>query len=159
MKPTLLTPAKHKAIVKAIREGNRPASAARLVKVHHSTLFRWLREGEADPESPYRKLWEDCEQALAEWEAEMVELVVDAARSRKPGTWTAGMTLLERRMPEHYGRRDAVAVEGRVDHIFVPEFSPEQTKVLLDKLSELGSKAPVGAPADLELEEGEGFEE
>lgn len=42
----------------------------------------------------------------------MIELVNEAARSKKHGTWTAAMTMLERTRPERFGRRDALTVAG-----------------------------------------------
>src|SRR5207248_754637 len=71
----------HKAIVKAVRNGMYPHRAAKLVGLHPSTVNAWLREGEADPESRYRKLWEDVAKAESEYQMEMLEVVNAAARS------------------------------------------------------------------------------
>jgi hypothetical protein len=113
--------------------------------------MRWLAEGESDPSSQYHQLYLDIEQADAEWEAEMISKVRDAAASGKPNTWQAAMTLLERRMPERYGRNDRVTVGGGEKPITVATHhilhDPEQQALVLDRLGELASRRPAKLPA------------
>lgn len=147
-------PKRHEAIVEAMRKGTYRSTAAKLVGIHPSTLSTWLREGEDDPESRYRRLWEEVSQAEAEWEAEQLQIINEAAASRKPGTWTAAAWNLERHYPDRYGRNDRVTVEGGEQPIQVATHhllaNPEAMEALLGKLAAMQKPAPVG-----ELDAGE----
>jgi transposase-like protein len=116
----------HAAMVDAVRAGNYRGTAARLCGIHESTLRDWIRpieqaremgltrEQVANPE--YWDLLHDLEEAEADFEQTMVSRVAAAANSGAPNTWQAAMTLLERKMPEKFGKRDALKISGDEEH-------------------------------------------
>jgi hypothetical protein len=118
----------HAAIVQAVRDGNYRGTAARLVGINESTLRDWTIIGQeyrdqgfepADdgmrfPE--YLQLLCDLEEAEADFEQSMVGRVAAAANSGAPNTWQAAMTILERKMPEKFGKRDALKVSGDAEN-------------------------------------------
>jgi transposase-like protein len=156
-----LTPSRHKAIVEALRQGLYIATTARLVGVSRDSLFRWLKAGEADAEAGrdtgYARLYLDASEAQAQFEAEMVGLVANAARAN-PQNWPAAMTILERMHPDRFGRRDTTVLEGGdrpaiVVNVGDPE-TRELTRGLLRRLSQPGPPAalPEGVPEVIDVE-------
>lgn len=146
---------RHKLIVELVRKGSYRATAAKQVGMHPSTLSRWLIEGQDDPESQYRALYEDIEQAEAEWENERLGQISDVASSGRPNSWQANAWLLERRMPDKYGRNDRVTVEGGERPIEVATHhllaNPEALQGLLGQLAAMQTPAPVGEEIEGEL--------
>ena len=104
----------HVVIVDAIRAGNYKGTAARLAGVHPDTFHGWMMLARDNPEaSPHDvTLQEDVEQADAEFEAEMVSQVTVAANSGAPNTWQAAMTIMERKNPDRWGKRDHVKIDA-----------------------------------------------
>lgn len=104
----------HARIVDAIRKGNYTKTATSLAGIGVDTYYDWLGMGRDQPEKypEYVKLAADVELALAESEAELLEVVRRTAISEAPNTWQAAMTILERRHPNKFGRRDTTVVEG-----------------------------------------------
>lgn len=102
--------ARHDTIVEAIRKGNSKANSFRLAGISVDTGTEWLKYGrERAEEYPYyAQLYEDVEQALAEYESSRVSLVTTAADT---GTWQAAAWWLERRNPDEWGRHDRVKHE------------------------------------------------
>jgi hypothetical protein len=145
---------RHEVIVKALRAGNYRGVAAKLAGLAPSTLHGWLSDANENPDSLYWDLRCDVEQAEAEFEADMVEIVKDAALSGKPNTWQAAMTILERKDPSRWGRSDTLRVEGGDTPITVATLhllqNPEQMAALLGNLSEIGGKAPAEITAGAE---------
>lgn len=101
---------RHETIVEAVRKGNSKANAFRLAGISVDTGTEWLRYGrDKSEEYPYyAKLYQDVEQALAEYEASRVSLVTTAADT---GSWQAAAWWLERRNPDEWGRHDRVKHE------------------------------------------------
>jgi hypothetical protein len=118
----------HQAIVQTVRDGNYRGTGARLAGINESTLRDWLaigkeyREQGYSPGDPgmqnpeYLQLLIDIEEAEADFETAMVGRVTAAANSGAPNTWPAAMTILERKMPEKFGRRDALKVSGDAEN-------------------------------------------
>jgi transposase-like protein len=116
----------HAAIVQAVRDGNYRGTAARLVGINETTLRDWLRPAEEwraaglteenAPKPEYLRLLADIEEAEADFEAAMVSRVTAAANSGMPNTWPAAMTILERKMPEKFGKRDALKISGDAEN-------------------------------------------
>lgn len=86
------------------------------------TINYWIQLGEAEladlPEGaqPEREeLGSHARFVLAvkEAEARLVSESVEQWRTDKAGSWQRWPTLLERRMPEHFGRRDRLQVDQR----------------------------------------------
>jgi hypothetical protein len=95
----LRSPEVEKAILASLVGGNTLEDSALAAGVNPSTLRDWRR---ADPALSAR-----VEKAEAEARQKMVGVVVKAATD---GTWTAAMTFLERRDPEHWARRERIDV-------------------------------------------------
>lgn len=174
---SLLNEARHEVIVATAREGAYQSVAARRAGISPSTLYQWLvrgREAEDNdapydsPEGKYRKLFEDVEEATAQYEMELREKINAAARSEKPNTWQAAAWSLERTMPEKYGRRDTQIVEGGVNpirhatvHILANPEAQEAANELLKKLArpELSERSEIPALPMPSIEDAEVVEE
>jgi hypothetical protein len=103
----------HKLICDLLREGRPKTLAFKLAGVHPDTVWDWLRMGRTSPDRypQYVQLAEDIEQAIADAEAEALDLIRAAAKS-DPKHWTAAAWYLERTNPKEYGKRDTVEIEG-----------------------------------------------
>lgn len=88
----------------------------RLTGIERATLW-WEQKGRAG-EPEYAEFVEELDRAEAEFEAEMVAVVVNEARAGRPGAWQAAMTILERQHPEEYGRRTNVVISGERPILF-----------------------------------------
>ncbi len=106
VRPTALTPDVQERICTAIRAGAPPETAAVYAGVAARTYYRWMARGEREQRGEFWQFCQAIKKALAEFEVRTVTLVQQAA----PADWRAAMTLLERRFPDRWGRRD------RVDH-------------------------------------------
>ena len=98
-RPTKYTPDNVAAILKALEGGNTMEDSCRAVGVHYSTMRDWVAR--------YPDFAESVEKASARAHQAMVDVVRTVALS---GNWQAAMTYLERRDPEHWGRRDRVSM-------------------------------------------------
>lgn len=113
-RPTKLTEARHKAIVKAIREGNFAQVAAAAHGITEQTYYNWLTRGQADldsgdPEresSIFAKFFEAIKQAEAEAEIKMMR---ELQRDEK---WQRRAWWLERRFPRRWGQKQSLEVSG-----------------------------------------------
>lgn len=109
-RPTDCTPEVTARICKAIRVGMPLEHAAEAGGIHRSTFYRWMQRAE-DNEQPYRDFRDAVERAVRECEERALRRISKAARL---GSWQAAAWLLERRHPEHYGRRDRVQMDATV---------------------------------------------
>jgi hypothetical protein len=98
-RPTLRSPEVEKAILASLLNGNTREDSSLAAGVSPSALRLWCHEDVA--------LAAAVEKAEAEARQKMVGVVVKAATD---GTWTAAMTFLERRDPEHWARRERIDV-------------------------------------------------
>jgi hypothetical protein len=87
----------------------------RLAGLHVDTGFDWLRQARQQPEKyPILVRWAALlDRAEAHFNKRMVSRVVEAADSGDPRNWPAAMTMLERRDPENWGKRDKTTVETK----------------------------------------------
>lgn len=157
------TPELHVQIVKKIKKGSYRGQAAMQCGISGTTLSDWLQKAAAEREMgvlaqdleypEYRTLLEDIEKVEAQFEQRMVGKVVKAAESEAPNTWQAAMTLLERKHPERWGRRDTskIVVEGgerpiqvETRSIIFDETSRGLSRDLLKRLAASGSGEPSG---------------
>ncbi len=157
------TPELHELIVDAMRKGNYLVTACRLAGITRDTYYDWLALGRDDPEQypEYVKLAEDVENAKAESEAELLEVVRETALSGAPNTWQAAMTILERRHPEKFGRRDTTVVEGGENPIrqltgaiVIHEHERGNPRALLERIAGPRELQPERTGDDRELEAG-----
>ena len=98
-RPTLRSPEVIAAILTSLAIGNTREDSSLAAGISPSTLRLWCHEDAA--------LSPDVERAEAQARQRMVGVVVKAASD---GTWTAAMTFLERRDPEHWGRRERIDI-------------------------------------------------
>lgn len=132
-RPTKLDVDLTQRILDAVLEGNYLETAAQAAGIGKTTLYRWLRRGDdaealvaehldedqagadayehLDPaEWPYLDFRHALKSAEAFAETELLRRTITGGRG-----WQAYMTVLERRHPERWGRRDRVMHEGAVD--------------------------------------------
>jgi hypothetical protein len=76
--------------------------ACELAGISERTLYNWLKDAENGLE-PQVTLLRAIKRAESLAESRIVQNVITA--SEKPQFWAAGMTYLERKYPEHWGRR------------------------------------------------------
>jgi transposase len=91
-----------KQLLSAIEDGNYLETACHLAGLSHVTVHNWKKRGEAG-ESPFDVFVKSVKEAEARAEAKMLANVRRA--SELPQFWAAGMTVLERRHPDRWGKR------------------------------------------------------
>jgi hypothetical protein len=108
-------------VVQYARKGCSRSDSFKLVGVHADTGFDWLRYARTAPEKyPLLvRFTRALEKAEALFNKELVEVVHGHAVSKAPNTWQAGMTMLERRDPKNWGKRDSTKVEVHADQPLV----------------------------------------
>jgi hypothetical protein len=97
--PTKYTLENVQAILTALAIGNTAEDSCRAVGVGYSTMREWVGR--------YPEFADAVEKAGAQARQRMVGIVVKVASE---GNWQAAMTYLERRDPEHWGRRERLDV-------------------------------------------------
>ncbi len=102
------------AICYVISRGNYTSVACKLCKIEESTFYDWIniakKQMEQDTEEGlYITLYKSVKRAEAEAETLLVNTVREAAVDGK--NWLAGMTFLERRHPDRWGRRDRQTID------------------------------------------------
>lgn len=117
-RPTKCTPKTRQVIVDALKAGLYRETAAQLAGIGVSTLYSWIERGEADIEASKRTVYAEFVEALQRGEAEGEADLLATIRESAPKNWQAAAWMLERKMPEKYGRRDQVKLEhsGRIGH-------------------------------------------
>lgn len=95
-------------IVNAVRRGNYIAVAARLAGISRQTLHRWCRAGRKYPYSKYGKFLKAMNNALAEAEADKLNIINKAAES----DWRAAEWWLSRKFPDRWGKKDFTQIES-----------------------------------------------
>lgn len=164
-RPSKLTPDVADRIIAAVLEGNYLATAAQAVGVGESTLYRWLQRG-ADVEAraleraedldavdlheltdPAEWAYLDFREALKSAEAYAERELLGIVRQGRQG-WQAHMTILERRHPDRWGRRQALdhSIRGELDRrttveLVIPD-DDERTAEVARILAEAGALGP-----------------
>ncbi len=108
---TLGDPEKVQLLLASIRDGNYREVAIRQAGIAKQTFYNWLKRAEAGDEGAKRFV-DALEKAEADAEAETVRNVRQA--SKLPQFWAAGMTYLERKAPDRWGRRQDDASTPKV---------------------------------------------
>lgn len=114
MPASKFTPEARATIVQAIRDCNYRGIAAKLAGISPDTFYEWMQMGRNEPEKypEHATFVAEIELAEAEAESELIGVVQKTALSGSPNTWQAAMTILERKYPDRYGRRDTTVLEG-----------------------------------------------
>jgi len=158
------------AFFKVLAETNDVTVACDVVGFHKSTFYRWIKKGEAATEGKYFSFARMVVRARAEWERRQVAAIEAAGadyeaeedwaeqwtkgegkdaetrskvvkkRRKKKGDWRARAFLLERKMPEKYGPKQKVEVEGNLSIVDVlTALRDEQEKDRDDRLGTLST--------------------
>jgi len=101
-----------------IAEGNSREGACGVAGISLRTFYRWLERGE-NGEEPYAAFVSALKRAEGLLEGKLTRNIVRAGEL--PQFWAADMTMLERRYPERYGRRDSENNSPRVVVLQVKE--------------------------------------
>src|ERR1700690_2010973 len=97
-RPTKRTPEVETAILNALRVGNTRTDSALAAGVSLGTLSEWCKR--------YPEFLAGVEKAEADARLRFVGIIATASRT----SWQAAAWFLERRMPEHWGRREKLEV-------------------------------------------------
>ncbi len=142
------------ALSEAIAKGNYLVTAANLAGITDETVRNWVDQSFADEElgldetnSLYIRLRLALKKAEADAEAKLVNVVRESAEVDR--NWIAGMTFLERRHPDRWGRRDRIQGGGNTYNINIE-------KALIDASGKL--EAALGQLVDRERLPGPGTE-
>ena len=99
-----------KAICKDIREGVSRKEAAIINGICEGTFYNWINRGKEAKSGKYLEFLKSIKKAESALKASYEKKICLAK------DWKAGMTWLERRCPEQYGKSDRMQVEhsGRI---------------------------------------------
>ena len=106
-RPTKLTPALQDKICQLIAKGNYLITACNVVGINKSTYLRWVERAEQETNNGgglYCDFGVAIKKAEGEAEAQLAQFVRETAIDKKDGY--LGMTFLERRHPDRWGRKD-----------------------------------------------------
>ena len=88
-------------IIREVKTGNYLVTAAKTVRIHPETLYRWLREGEAATSGPLRDFYLAVAEAKASVES---RLVTSWAKTK---AWQGKRDFLARRFRKHWAQEEA----------------------------------------------------
>jgi len=108
-RPTKLTTAKQRQIVRLLEAGNYRETVCRACAIATSSFYRWLERGAVDESGIYHDFRVAVERAEAEAEAEAGAVLRTAIVE---GDWRATLAYLERRHVERWGRRQTNEIVG-----------------------------------------------
>lgn len=144
----ILTPDVGLRIIEMVKAGNYAKVAAQAAGITERTFYNWIALGEehiesaeqGDPLPESLQLYVDFLQSLKEAEAIGETLLVMDVLTRGTG-WQAPMTVLERKYPQRWGRREHVDVNhsGAVKHtvgVDLPDGDAEDLHALADQLAD-----------------------
>ena len=109
-RPTKLTPELQERICGIISKGNSITTACQSVGISETTFYQWKEKGENAPDSVYGEFLCALNKAESDAKQELLQYVKDAA----PRNWQAAMTVLERRWPNEFGRRDRIEAHVKI---------------------------------------------
>jgi hypothetical protein len=118
-RPTKMTSERGTQFCDLVACGWSRARAARACGITATTVYRWMKRGEAEPEGPFGEFCTALKRADAAAEAGWLQPVTAAAER---GDWKAAAWLLERRHPQKWGRgrrQAAKPSECRLERVFI----------------------------------------
>jgi transposase len=119
-------------IIESVASGVPLNHACASAGVSYSSLVRW-RSGPGG-----KAISDSLQKAEGQFIEHHLEIIRNAASS---GTWTASAWLLERRYPEHFGRR--LQTDKRVDQHITVEHSPDELAMFTERMEQLIPDASV----------------
>ena len=108
-RPTKLNAKRAQQICDYVAQGHTREVAAQACGIVSTTLYRWMKRGERQPDGPYGEFCRALKRADLEAELAGLRQIKEAAQN---GDWRAAAWMLERRYPEKWGRRRARRNEG-----------------------------------------------
>ncbi len=144
-RPSRLTRVLIDAICELIREtGVRPYVAAGSLGIPQQTYYRWEHEGRGEDAKPLnRELVLGVDEAFTAWQIAAVRQVTSHAKSDP----RSAQFLIERRIPDDWGRSTKVNVSGEVTHR--PMIDP--SKYTVEEMLQLRALLAKGSPDASEL--------
>lgn len=112
-RPTSLTPAVQRTIVRHLKTGAYVETAAAAAGVSKDTLYEWLKRGAKEPGSPYRAFSDAVEKAMADAELDAVRTIDEAGKTQ----WQARAWRLERTKPLKYSIRVQALIREREEQL------------------------------------------
>lgn len=106
-RPTKLTPALQREIVRHLKRGNYREPVARFVGITERTFHGWMARGQAATEGVYHAFF----QAVMKAEEEAEVLAVARVKNKHPEWW------LERKYPERWARRGLIELPTGEGHL------------------------------------------
>jgi transposase len=107
-RPKKLTSQFVKKFTALIRDGNYPECAAMASGISARTYYRWMEQGckdeKANRNTEFFQFCQSVKKAGAQAQVQLVANVFAAASKH----WQAAMTMLERRWPDQWGKRERV---------------------------------------------------
>lgn len=98
-------------MIRLARLGQCPTVAATNAGIHRSTLTRWRKRADEDRKagkrSAYVRFIEQLDQAHAQALGDLEQTIHSTAKQ----DWRAGAFILERRLPDQYGRKDQIRIQ------------------------------------------------
>jgi len=110
-RPSKFSIEKQDIICKAIANGSTYAEAAESAGVTYNTFLNWKQRGEKANSGRLFEFFQSLKKAEDQSEAELLSRIVDAGRD--PKHWQANAWILERRMPDRWGRKDRMEMTGK----------------------------------------------
>lgn len=130
---TKFTEPMREALIRYIEGGNTIETACKMVGVHKTQFYRWVKRGEDAREgTTFRKFHDDVQ--AAEARAEVRAMTILQQGMRDDPKWAAWY--LERRLPQQYGRR---------------QYTEQQTGPILVQLKWHEGADPLPPPATSEV--------
>jgi hypothetical protein len=149
---TAFTATARRTILEAIKKGRYPSRAADRAGVHYSTLKTWLEKGydyqamrlEGVPLDKEQRTFADFYVNFQRAEAGYEERIQDKVETigDNEGQWAAFMTILERRFPDRWKKREqteVIGVGGGADVKIHIDNSPDALREVIAVLSESGA--------------------
>lgn len=127
-RPTKLTAEVQARIVAAVRDGAPREDAALAAGISVHTFMQWVERGRVGKRRPTTPLYAQFAHAIEKADAESVVHAVAVVRKAiAEGQWVPAMTFLERKRPQHFGRRwqaEIAASDSQAPLRIVIETSP-----------------------------------
>ena len=123
-RPSTLTEKKQKIICEAIAKGHTKEMAAKMAGIGVRTLYDWISRGKKQKHGRYSQFLQALKEAEYEAEDFLLQKVVKAADMH----WAAAMTILERRWPQKWAKREYVEAKQEISFPLPREVSVDEAQ-------------------------------
>ena len=111
-RPTKLTKETQERFLEALKMGLPYELCAEYAGITSTTFYDWMKRGKAEPDSRYAKF---SNAVKTEQGASALAVMARIREAANNGQWQAGAWILERRFPQHFGRRQQIEHAGSID--------------------------------------------